>query len=56
MTNDELKQLYRLMTKWIFQPNWNKDSPAWNTIVQARRQVLIDLHEAGITEEEAEKE
>jgi hypothetical protein len=48
MTTEELKTLYRLLTKWVFDPAWNKASREWATIVEARRQCAIDLHQAGV--------
>jgi hypothetical protein len=45
LTLEELKTLYRLLTRWCFQGNWNTASAAWAVIVESRRQVSIDIRE-----------
>jgi hypothetical protein len=49
MRIEELIELHSLLTKWINEPNWNKQSQAWATIVETRRQVLIDLKRFGVS-------
>jgi hypothetical protein len=49
MTLEELYQLHELLSKWILDPSWNKTSDAWANIVETRRQVEIDINEAGGT-------
>jgi hypothetical protein len=41
--------LIELLSKWILDPSWNKTSDAWANIVETRRQVEIDINEAGGT-------
>lgn len=48
MTPDELQQLYALLTKWIADPLWNRGSDGFATIVEARRQVELDMRDQGI--------
>jgi hypothetical protein len=43
MTRAELEELARLLDKWIHQPDWDTGSDAWATLVEARRQVAIEL-------------
>jgi hypothetical protein len=45
MTREELLMLRSLLSKWICDPTWIKDSAAWNNIVETKRQVEIDLNE-----------
>lgn len=48
MTEDQLNQLYGLLTEWVNEPDWDKQSSAWATLVEARRQVEIELHTKGM--------
>lgn len=43
MTLEELIQLNNLLSKLITQPDWNKASNAWAALVEARRQVIIEI-------------
>lgn len=45
MTKPQLSKLHRLLSIWIAEPEWNRASDEWAAIVEARRQVEIDLRQ-----------
>lgn len=48
MTVDKLLKLYELLSEWAGEVDWDKQSTAWATVVECKRQVEIDLRDAGV--------
>lgn len=44
MIREELIQLQTLLAKLVDEPDWNTGSPAWQTLVEAKRQVEIEIN------------